>query len=61
MRHMLASIPSKTNVGMAQLLPGKDKIFNEGDIKSDSLSTSGTDNRTKLLKTLNEAKCNSIW
>jgi uncharacterized protein (TIGR02687 family) len=55
MRHMLASIPSKTNVGMAQLLPGKDKIFNEGDIKSDSLSTSGTDNRTKLLKTLNEA------
>jgi uncharacterized protein (TIGR02687 family) len=54
-RYMLASIPSKTNVGMAQLLPGKDKTFNEGDIKSDGLSTSGTANRTKLLKTLNEA------
>lgn len=53
-RYMLASIPSKTNVGMAQLLPGKDKTFNEGDIKSDGLSTSGTANRTKLLKTLNE-------
>lgn len=54
-RYMLASIPSKTNVGMAQLLPGKDKTFNEGNIKSDGLSTSGTANRTKLLKTLNEA------
>ena len=54
-RYMLASIPSKTNVGMAQLLPGKDKTFNKGDIKSDGLSTSGTANRTKLLKTLNEA------
>lgn len=55
MRYMLASIPSKTNLGMAQLLPGKDKMFNEGDIKSDGISTSGTANRTKLLKTLNEA------
>ena len=55
MRYMLASIPSKTNLGMAQLLPGKDKTFNEGDIISDGLSTSGTDNRKKLLKTLNEA------
>ena len=55
MRYMLASIPSKTNVGMAQLLPGKEKTFNEGDIKSDGLSTSGTVNRTKLLKTLNES------
>ena len=54
-RYMLASIPSKTNVGMAQLLPGKDKTFNEGDIKSDGLSTSGTANRTKLLKSINEA------
>ena len=50
MRYMLASIPSKTNVGMAQLLPGKDKTFNEGDIKSDGLSTSGTENRSKILQ-----------
>lgn len=53
-RYMLASIPSKTNVGMAQLLPGKDKTFNEGDIKSDGLSTSGTDNRSKILQTIKE-------
>ena len=50
MRCMLASIPSKTNVGMAQLLPGKEKTFNEGDIKSDGLSTSGTENRSKILQ-----------
>ncbi len=50
MRYMLASIPSKTNVGMAQLLPGNDKTFNEGDIKSDGLSTSGTENRSKILQ-----------
>lgn len=49
-RYMLASMPSKTNVGMAQLLPGKDKTFNEGDIKSDGLSTSGTENRSKILQ-----------
>ncbi|MDC1197510.1 BREX-1 system phosphatase PglZ type A [Algibacter sp.] len=54
MRYMLASIPSKTNVGMAQLLPGKEKTFNEGDIKSDGLSTSGTDNRSKILQTIKE-------
>ena len=54
MRYMLASIPSKTNVGMAQLLPGKDKTFNEGDIKSDGLSTTGTENRSKILQTIKE-------
>ena len=54
MRYMLASIPSKTNVGMAQLLPGKDKIFNGGDIRSDGLLTSGTDNRSKILQTIKE-------
>jgi uncharacterized protein (TIGR02687 family) len=47
-RHVLASIPSKTNVGMAQLLPGE-KEFNEGDILSDGISTAST-NRTKLLQ-----------
>ena len=54
MRYMLASIPSKTNVGMAQLLPGKNKIFNNGDIGIDGLSASGTDNRTKILQTQNK-------
>jgi uncharacterized protein (TIGR02687 family) len=54
MRYMLASIPSKTSVGMAQLLPGKSKIFNNGDILNDGISTSGTDNRTKILQTQNK-------
>ena len=47
-RHMLASIPSKTSVGMAQLLPGE-KEFNGGDILSDGISTAST-YRTKLLQ-----------
>lgn len=54
MRYMLASIPSKTNVGMAQLLPGKNKTFNNGDIGIDGISTSGTDNRTKILQVQNK-------
>jgi uncharacterized protein (TIGR02687 family) len=49
MRYMLASIPSKTNVGMSQLLPGK-KVFNNGEITADGISTSGTDNRDKIIK-----------
>ncbi len=48
MRHMLASIPSKTNVGMAQLLPGE-KEFNNGDILSDGISTAST-YRKQLLQ-----------
>ena len=49
-RYMLASIPSKTNIGMAQLLPGKNKVFNGGNIKSGDISTSGTENRSKILQ-----------
>lgn len=48
-RHLLASIPSKTNIGMAQLLPGE-KQFNDGTILSDAITTAST-NRTKILKT----------
>jgi len=51
-KYMLASIPSKTNVGMANLLPGN-KIFNNGNIESDGISTSGTENRSKLLQKYN--------
>jgi uncharacterized protein (TIGR02687 family) len=47
-RHILASIPSKTNVGMAQLLPGE-KEFNEVAVISDGIATVST-NRTKLLQ-----------
>jgi len=47
-RHMLASIPSKTSVGMAQLLPGE-KEFNGGNILSDGISTE-SNYRTKILQ-----------
>lgn len=52
MRYMLASIPSKTNIGMAQLLPGKEKVFNEGNIKIDGIS-SASNYRSKILEMLN--------
>ena len=48
MRYLLASIPSKTNIGMAQLLPGE-KTFNDGDILSDTITTAST-NRAKILQ-----------
>ncbi|GEO05549.1 hypothetical protein AAE02nite_32130 [Adhaeribacter aerolatus] len=48
-RYQLASIPSKTSIGMAQLLPGKKFAFNQGAITIDGLSTSGLENREKLL------------
>ena len=50
MRYMLASIPSKTNVGMAQLLPGEQKEFNDGDIRIDGVSSSSM-YRSKILET----------
>ena len=48
-RYQIASIPSKTSIGMAQLLTGKEYSFNEGVITIDGLSTSGLENRGKLL------------
>lgn len=53
MRYMLASIPSKTNIGMAQLLPRKKVQFNEGVIKINEIDNSGIENRTKILKAIN--------
>ena len=53
-RYQLASIPSKTSIGMAQLLPGKKYEFNEGAICIDGISTSGLDNRGKLLAATDE-------
>ncbi|MFB9056532.1 BREX-1 system phosphatase PglZ type A [Mariniflexile ostreae] len=52
MRYMLASIPSKTNIGMAQLLPGNEKLFNDGDIKIDGVSSAST-YRSKILEMFN--------
>ena len=53
LRYMLASIPSKTNVGMTQLLPGQNKTFNGLEISIDAISSSGTENRTKILQANN--------
>ena len=46
----LASIPSKTSVGMAQLLPGKNKLFNRGKITIDGISIDGIENRQQILR-----------
>lgn len=48
-RYMLASIPSKTSIGMANLLPGNEYSFNEDNIKIDGLSTN-SDKRGDILK-----------
>ena len=50
-RSMIASLPSKTNIGMAQLLPGKELLFNKGEISIDGTKSSGTSNRESILKT----------
>lgn len=49
-RFMVASVPSKTSVGMANLLPGKDYQFNNGDIKVSGVSGEGLINRNTILK-----------
>lgn len=50
LRYMLASIPSKTNVGMAQLLPRKSVAFNNGSIEINSINNSGIPNREKVIQ-----------
>ena len=54
-RYMLASIPSKTNIGMAQLLPRKKLEFNDGAIKVNEIGNSDIKNRTKILNAVNPA------
>jgi uncharacterized protein (TIGR02687 family) len=50
MRYMIASIPSKTNIGMAQLLPSGDLFYNNGDITNSTISTEGLTNRNSILQ-----------
>lgn len=54
-RYMLASIPSKTSIGMANLLPGKDRKFSKNDIKIENISSTGTENRAKILQMAEES------
>jgi uncharacterized protein (TIGR02687 family) len=49
-KYMLASIPSKTNIGMAQLLPFGDLVYNNGEITNSSISTEGLPNRNIILQ-----------
>lgn len=52
-RYQLASIPSKTNIGMAQLLPARELTFNEGSITIAGVKTEGIANRTQILSNHN--------
>jgi uncharacterized protein (TIGR02687 family) len=49
-KYMMASIPSKTNIGMAQLLPSGDLVYNNGEITNSSISTEGLPNRNIILQ-----------
>lgn len=50
MKYMIASIPSKTNIGMAQLLPSGDLVYNNGNISNSTISTEGLPNRNTILQ-----------
>jgi uncharacterized protein (TIGR02687 family) len=52
MRFMVASIPSKTSVGMSNLLPGKDRKFNDDKITVDGLPTA-SNNRMAVIQSAN--------
>lgn len=52
-RHQLASIPSRTSVGMAQLLPARELIFADGNITIDGIKTEGIVNRRQILSRKN--------
>jgi len=57
--YQMAGLPSKTFMGMAQLLPGKEFYFGagEGKITIDGFPTQGTDHRTKLLAHIRSNAC----
>ncbi|WP_157807161.1 BREX-1 system phosphatase PglZ type A [Algoriphagus formosus] len=48
--YQLASMPSKTSIGMAQLLPNKSITFNKGTITINGISTEGVSNRQQILE-----------
>lgn len=50
--HMIASLPSYTQLGMASLLPHNELGYREGklEVYADGVSTQGTANRTKILQ-----------
>lgn len=46
----LASIPSTTKFGMANLLPARNRVFNEGEILLDGEKAATTEQREKILQ-----------
>lgn len=48
--YLLASVPSKTSVGMANLLPGKEYRFNNGAITIDGFATDTIERRAGILQ-----------
>ncbi|MEO6670433.1 MAG: BREX-1 system phosphatase PglZ type A [Ferruginibacter sp.] len=53
-KFMLASIPSKTSVGMSNLLPGNKRDFNNDDIRIDGMSSQSLVNRQAILQATND-------
>jgi hypothetical protein len=49
LKFRVASIPSKTSVGMSHLLPGEQIHFNEGNITVDGMSSEGLQSRGAIL------------
>jgi uncharacterized protein (TIGR02687 family) len=49
-KYMMASIPSKTNIGMAQLLPSGNLVYNNGTISNSNILTEGLPNRNAILQ-----------
>lgn len=49
----ITQIPSNTQLGMSALLPHKQMEWNNGQIKIEQISTSGIQNRRKILQTFN--------
>ena len=60
--HMVASLPSYTQLGMASLLPHKELSFQEGSdlVLIDGMSTSGIQGRSKILETNSDARATAI-
>ena len=52
-KHALASLPSNTKQGMANLLPYREIEFNNETFIIDGISTEGVENRDKILKKRN--------
>lgn len=60
--HMVASLPSYTQLGMASLLPHKELSIQEGSdlVLIDGMSTGGIQGRSKILETNSDARATAI-